>query len=182
MQASIPPSQARTVASQFWPATLAGPRVGGSISASLAPRPCQTYQAPPLRGLGQSVADIERLLGDDPEALERLREELTATKGNPAGVNQYSGKDNNIIPSSTSDLFAEPSAKPKRQKKTQQGTRKDYTLSRLKKTAPCPIWPGHPAQRDHAECRFPQRQTGFSRGDDAPLRRDLGERDGLRSN
>ena len=93
-------------------------------------------EAPPLRGLGQSVADIERLLGDDPEALERLREELTATKGNPAGVNQYSGKDNNIIPSSTPDLFAEPSAKPKRQKKTQQGTRKDYTLSRLKKDAP----------------------------------------------
>lgn len=69
--------------------------------------------------------------GDDPEALARLREELTAPRGNPTGANQYSGKDNNIIPSSTPDLFAEPSAKPKRQKKTQQGTRKDYTLSRL---------------------------------------------------
>ena len=85
------------------------------------------------------MADIERLLGDDPEALERLREELTAEdwQRNPSGRNQYSEvTDNNIIHNQSSDLFTEQEPEPKRVKKTQQGTRKDYTLSRLKREAP----------------------------------------------
>lgn len=83
----------------------------------------------PLRGLGQSVADIERLLGDDPEALARLREELTQ-KGAPVG-NENASKTsaNNISTCYPDDLFTEPAPKPKRQ--TTHGTRKDYTLSRL---------------------------------------------------
>lgn len=44
MQSSIPQSQAWTVASQFWPATLARPCVAGSISASLAHPPLSLYQ------------------------------------------------------------------------------------------------------------------------------------------
>lgn len=71
--------------------------------------------------------------GDDPEALARLREELTAPRGNPTGANQYSGNSNNITLSTKTDLFTEP-PKPAPRPKTapDRGTRKDYTLSRLK--------------------------------------------------
>ena len=68
--------------------------------------------------------------------MARLREELTQ-KGAPVGnENASKTKDNNIILCSTPDLFTEPPTAPKRKKATQQGTRKDYTLSRLKKDAP----------------------------------------------
>lgn len=117
----------------------------GSVLEDTTRQPLASFrefiEAPPLRGLGQSVADIERLLGDDPEALARLREELTAEHGgnrNPEGRNQYSAvKGNNITLDHTIDLFTEPT-KPAPRPKTapDRGTRKDYTLSRLKKDAP----------------------------------------------
>lgn len=114
----------------------------GSVLEDTTRQPLVSFrefiEAPPLRGLGQSVADIERLLGDDPEALARLREELTAPRGNPTGANQYnSGNSNNITLSTKTDLFTEP-PKPAPRPKTapDRGTRKDYTLSRLKKDAP----------------------------------------------
>jgi hypothetical protein len=100
-------------------------------------------EAEPLRGLGQSVADIERLLADDPEAMVALREELTADKGgknNMDGIGGKSGKthidNNNNIIIDKNDLFTDPPKQEKPKKKSTQGTRKAYTLSRLKKNDP----------------------------------------------
>jgi len=110
----------------------------GSLLMDTTGNPHKTFrefiESAPLRGLGESVADIERLLSDEPEALARLREELTADRGNPTGTNQYSGIANNISNSKQPDLFTEP--EPQKPRDTQHGTRKDYTLSRLKKNAP----------------------------------------------
>ena len=63
-------------------------------------------EAEPLRGLGESVADIERLLADEPEALARLREELKASEWerNPKGKNQYSEVTDNNVSRNQPDL------------------------------------------------------------------------------
>lgn len=113
----------------------------GSVLEDTTNNPLKNFrefiEAKPLRGLGQSVADIERLLGDDPEALERLREELTTEdwQRNPSGRNQYSEvTTNNVSNNLDHDIFTEPPQKPKR--KTEHGNRKDYTLSRLKRESP----------------------------------------------
>ena len=111
----------------------------GSIIADTTGNPHKTFrefvEAKPLRGLGESVADIERLLSDEPEALARLREELAGKQGNPEWNAEHSKSaiTNNVSNSTQSDLFT-PQSKPKRN--TQHGNRKDYTLSRLKKHAP----------------------------------------------
>lgn len=95
-----------------------------------------------------SVADIERLLADEPEALARLREELAGKPGskeggnNPHGLGGKAGKTiiddaNNVSVIKEPDLFDPPptqAPKPKRQ--TQHGSRRDYTLTRLKKNSP----------------------------------------------
>lgn len=110
----------------------------------------QIIEAEPLRGLGASISDVERLLGGDDEALEALRAELVAKRGganNPDGLGGKSGKIDNANNVSvdkelttTPDLFTqpqpdpEPPPRPKRQ--TEHGNRKDYTLSRLKKDEP----------------------------------------------
>ena len=68
---------------------------------------------------GESVADIERLLADEPEALARLREELVGPEGAPKGnTNAKKTTNDNIISCSCPDLFTSPPEKPKRQKKT----------------------------------------------------------------
>jgi hypothetical protein len=119
----------------------------GSIIADTTGNPHKTFrefvEAKPLRGLGESVADIERLLSDEPEALARLREELAGSHGGDReGAGRKSKdaiKNNNIILDSEPDLFSQPPQKPKKgdgPKKPQQGTSKAYTLSRLKKNAP----------------------------------------------
>lgn len=87
-------------------------------------------EAPPLRGLGERLEDIERLIADDDEAVVMLRELVVAGKGNLTGNNQY-GNNNNIIISS--DLFTTPEPdKPK----SIQGTSRAYALTRLKKERP----------------------------------------------
>lgn len=116
----------------------------GSILEDTTNNPLKDFrefvEAQPLRGLGQSVSDIERLLGDDDEALTALRRELTRPRGNPTGANQYSGNGNNIPVSTDTtppDLFTEPAPKPPKPKTSpDRGTRKDYTLSRLKQNEP----------------------------------------------
>ena len=57
-------------------------------------------EAPPFRGLGEKLEDIERLLADDAEALVMLRKLTTPAKGgadkNPKGLGGKSQKiDNN---------------------------------------------------------------------------------------
>ena len=87
-------------------------------------------EAPPLRGLGEKLEDIERLIADDAESLVRLRELVVAGKG----TNQYTGvkeDNNNII--IHNDLFTEPAPASK---KSTQGTSRAYTLTRLKKERP----------------------------------------------
>ena len=80
-------------------------------------------EAPPLRGLGERLEDIERLIADDDEAVVMLRELVVAGKGNLTGNNQY-GNNNNVIISS--DLFTTPEPdKPK----SIQGNSRAYTLT-----------------------------------------------------
>jgi len=83
-----------------------------------------------LRGLGEKLSDIERLIADDAESLVRLRELVVAGKGGNNG-NQYtkaeSGNADNI--SIATDLFTEPES---RKKKADAGTSRAYTLCRLK--------------------------------------------------
>ena len=93
-------------------------------------------EAKPLRGLGESLEDIERLIADDEDAVVQLAELKKGKEGganNPKGSNQHQKvvTDNNII--SDQDLFTEPS-KPKRN--TTQGTSRAYTLTRLKNEQP----------------------------------------------
>jgi hypothetical protein len=58
-----------------------------------------------LRGLGEKLEDIERLIADDAESLVRLRELVVAGRGNPTGNNQYGNGDNVTI---STDLFDKP--------------------------------------------------------------------------
>lgn len=87
-------------------------------------------EAPPLRGLGEKLSDIERLIADDAESLVRLRELIVAGKGNPTGKNQYGNTDNISI---STDFFA-PAVPAK--KKADAGTSRAYTLTRLKNERP----------------------------------------------
>ena len=87
-------------------------------------------ESPPLRGLGEKLSDIERLIADDAESLVRLRELIVAGKGNPTGNNQV-GNNNNVIISS--DLFTDPEPATK---KSTQGNSRAYTLTRLKNERP----------------------------------------------
>ena len=71
--------------------------------------------SPPLDGWNEDPDKIESLLRDDPEVLVMFREAMTGKHGGDHG-NQYTGgKSNNI-----------------RLAKTAVGTRRDYTLIRLK--------------------------------------------------
>ena len=92
-------------------------------------------EAPPLRGLGEKLSDIERLIADDAESLVRLRELVVAGKGAPDGnSNASKGKEtkaDNI--SICSDLFT-PAVPAK--KKADAGTSRAYTLVRLKNERP----------------------------------------------
>lgn len=120
---------------------------GGNVLVDHRHQPLQSFreflELKPLKGLGTKLADVERLLADDPEALALLREAVTEKHGggdrNPEGANQYKGnnsvKTNNVsLDQPSPDLFTPPPEKPKR--KTQQGNAKAYTLSRLKKQSP----------------------------------------------
>ena len=119
----------------------------GSILEDTTHNPLTSFrefvEANPLRGLGQKIADVERLLSDDPEALAALREEVAGKPGglnNPGGANQYAEVNaNNISIDQEPDLFTQPPApkpKPKRKRNNEYGTKKDYTLLRLKESAP----------------------------------------------
>jgi hypothetical protein len=137
----------------------------GSLLMDTTGSPHKTFrefiESSPLRGLGESVADIERLLADEPEALARLREELVGDRGAPQGnSNASKTKDDNIIICSEPDLFTEPPEKPKCQKQTDQGTRKDYTLSRLKKHAPALF---EEVKAGHLSANAAALQAGFRR-------------------
>jgi len=79
-----------------------------------------------LRGLGEKLSDIEKLIADDAESLVRLRELVVAGKGNPTGNNQV-GNNNNVMIST--DLFVSPEPASK---KSIQGNSRAYTLCRLK--------------------------------------------------
>ena len=87
-------------------------------------------EAPPLRGLGERLEDIERLIADDDEAVVMLRELVVAGKGNLTGNNQY-GNNNNVI--IRSDMFTTPEPASK---KSIQGNSRAYALTRLKKERP----------------------------------------------
>lgn len=84
------------------------------------------------QSIGVSRAAVERLLADEPEALARLREELTAEQGAPKGNDNASKTKTNNVSCCLDepDLFATPPAKPKRERQTEHGNRKDYTLVR----------------------------------------------------
>jgi hypothetical protein len=87
-------------------------------------------EAPPLRGLGEKLEDIERLIADDAESLVRLRELVVAGRGNPTGNNQYGNGDNVTI---STDLFDKPEpSKPQ----AERGNSRAYALTRLKKERP----------------------------------------------
>jgi hypothetical protein len=85
-------------------------------------------ESPPLRGLGESMEDIERLLADDADALVKLRRLTVA----PKHLHQDRDADNNNIIISN-DLFTpdEPA-----EKKSTQGTSRAYTLDRLERERP----------------------------------------------
>lgn len=79
--------------------------------------------------MGESLADIERLLSDDAKALARLRELTVAAKGTNQHTEIKEDADNiSILP----DMFT---AKPKK-RKASAGTSRAYTLSRLSKDRP----------------------------------------------
>ena len=87
-------------------------------------------EAPLFKGLGEKLADIERLIADDDEAVVRFRRLTVA----PKGTNQHTGEkedaDNiSILP----DLFT-PAVPAK--KKADAGTSRAYTLDRLEKERP----------------------------------------------
>ena len=85
-------------------------------------------EAPPLRGLGEKLSDIKRLIADDAESLVRLRELVVAPKHLHKAKND-DGNNITIIP----DLFAKPeSSKPQ----AERGTSRAYTLCRLKNERP----------------------------------------------
>jgi len=84
-------------------------------------------EAPPLRGLGEKLSDIERLIADDAESLVRLRELIVAGKGGQEGNGNAKTNADNV--SIRSDLFAE--TEPAK-KKADAGTSRAYTLCRLK--------------------------------------------------
>ena len=86
-------------------------------------------EAPPLRGLGESLADIQKLLADDTKALARLRELTEGKPGAPAGNQNAKTITDNV--SNCSDMFP---AKPKR--KAVQGNSRAYTVARLEKDRP----------------------------------------------
>lgn len=102
----------------------------GVVIDDVTANPPKTFrefiEAPPLRGLGEKLNDIERLLKDDDVASVRLRDLTTGKKGNPTGANQYSGNADNV--SISTDMFIPPDpAKPK----ADAGNSRAYTLSRL---------------------------------------------------
>ena len=86
-------------------------------------------EAPPLRGLGEKLSDIERLIADDAESLVRLRELVVGQHGGDRKSENI--KSNNIT--LDSDLFAKAeTAKPQ----ADRGTSRAYTLTRLKNERP----------------------------------------------
>lgn len=85
-------------------------------------------ESPPLKGLGEKLSDIERLIADDAESLVRLRELIVAPKHLHKAKNDDA--DNvSIIP----DLFTH--AVPAK-KKADAGNSRAYTLVRLKNERP----------------------------------------------
>ena len=81
-----------------------------------------------MRGLGEKLADIERLIADDAESLVRLRELAVAPKHLHKAKND-DGNNVTIIP----DLFTKPeSSKPQ----ADRGNSRAYTLTRLKNERP----------------------------------------------
>ena len=77
---------------------------------------------PPLKGIGaESVAQIERLVSDDPEALRMVREASTAKPGGDRRSTDYQTKTDNV-----SNGLAEE----------HHGNRRSYTLDRLHRQQP----------------------------------------------
>jgi hypothetical protein len=99
----------------------------GSILEDTTDNPLKDFrefiEAQPLRGLGQSVADIERLLGEDAEALAVLREELVGPVKN-WGSNQHAMEGNVGVDDVNS------------RRKAEGGNSSDYWFSRFKRDCP----------------------------------------------
>ena len=82
-----------------------------------------------MRGLGEKLSDIERLIADDAESLVRLRELIVAGHGGDRKSENI--KADNV--SLDSDLFTAPES---RKKKADAGNSRAYTLCRLKNERP----------------------------------------------
>jgi hypothetical protein len=110
----------------------------GVVIEDATTNPIKTFrefvESPPLRGLGESLADIERLLADDDLAVVKLRALVVGVKGGQEGNQNASNNEtnnNNII--IRSDIFESPDPP---EKKATQGTSRAYTLSRLDRERP----------------------------------------------
>ena len=103
----------------------------GVVISDVTRDPPKTFrefvEAPPLRGLGEKLSDIERLIADDAEAVVRFRELVVAGHGGDRKSENI--KADNI--SLDSDLFTKPA-----KKKADAGTSRAYTLVRLKNERP----------------------------------------------
>ena len=86
-------------------------------------------EAPPFKGLGEKLSDIERLIADDPVAMVRMRALVVAGHGGDRKSDKI--KADNI--SLDSDLFPPPEPA---KKKADAGTSRAYTLTRLKNERP----------------------------------------------
>jgi len=82
----------------------------------------ELIESAPLRGWGEKIDKVQKLIEHDAEVLKDWRRAITPKKGNPTGSNQHKkqrGNNDNIII-----------------KKSEQGTAKAYTLDRLEREAP----------------------------------------------
>jgi hypothetical protein len=86
-------------------------------------------EAEPLRGLGEKIDDVERLIADDDRAVTTFRKMTVDPRGGDRKSDEI--KNNNII--FDSDLLT-PDESP--EKKAVQGTSRAYTLSRLDRERP----------------------------------------------
>lgn len=107
----------------------------GVVIEDATTNPIKTFrefvESPPLRGLGESLSDIERLLADDDCAVVKLRALVVGVKGAPEGNQNARTNSNNVT--ICSELFVDPDS-PK--DKPERGNSRAYTLSRLASQRP----------------------------------------------
>jgi hypothetical protein len=105
----------------------------GCVIDDVTRNPPKTFrefvESKPLRGLGEKLEDIQRLLADDAEAIVQLRRLTVGEHGGDRKSEEI--KTDNI--SLDSDLFASP--KPHK-KKADAGNSRAYTLTRLESEHP----------------------------------------------